>query len=300
MNGTIIKSSGGLYTVLSDGKTYDCKARGIFRHKKEPPLVGDKCTFSADEKLGFVIESITPRKNSLIRPPVANIDKLIISFAPRSPVPSTLYIDKLTCVAKHNGIEPVIVITKADLDREAAQKLEEEYTLSGFRVFITSSMQSDGVDALYDFICQSKNEIIAFAGASGVGKSSILNALFPKLELETGNISEKIERGKHTTRSVSLFELSQLIDGASGFIADTPGFSMLDLINFNFFSIEDLPLTFPEIENIIGKCRWRDCTHTKEDGCAFLSAVERGEIAESRKESYLEIRRELLLKNSWK
>lgn len=300
MNGTIIKSSGGLYTVLSDGKTYDCKARGIFRHKKEPPLVGDKCTFSADEKLGFVIESITPRKNSLIRPPVANIDKLIISFAPRSPVPSTLYIDKLTCVAKHNGIEPVIVITKADLDREAAQKLEEAYTLSGFRVFITSSMQSDGVDALYDFICQSKNEIIAFAGASGVGKSSILNALFPKLELETGNISEKIERGKHTTRSVSLFELSQLIDGASGFIADTPGFSMLDLINFNFFSIEDLPLTFPEIENIIGKCRWRDCTHTKEDGCAFLSAVERGEIAESRKESYLEIRRELLLKNSWK
>lgn len=300
MNGTIIKSSGGLYTVLSDGKTYDCKARGIFRHKKEPPLVGDKCTFSADEKLGFVIESITSRKNSLIRPPVANIDKLIISFAPRSPVPSMLYIDKLTCVAKHNGIEPVIVITKADLDREAAQKLEEAYTLSGFRVFITSSMQSDGVDALYDFICQSKNEIIAFAGASGVGKSSILNALFPKLELETGNISEKIERGKHTTRSVSLFELSQLIDGASGFIADTPGFSMLDLINFNFFSIEDLPLTFPEIENIIGKCRWRDCTHTKEDGCAFLSAVERGEIAESRKESYLEIRRELLLKNSWK
>lgn len=300
MNGTIIKSSGGLYTVLSDKKTYDCKARGIFRHKKEPPLVGDRCTFSADEKLGFVIESIMPRKNSLIRPPVANIDKLIISFAPRSPVPSTLYIDKLTCVARHNNIEPIIVITKADLDIDKAEKLRDTYVRSGFKVFLTSSKQNDGIDALYDFIYQNKNDIIAFAGASGVGKSSILNALFPKLALETGNISEKIERGKHTTRSVSLFELSDLIDGANGFIADTPGFSMLDFINFNFFSLEELPMTFPEIERIIGKCRWRDCTHTKEDGCEFLLAVERNEIAESRKESYLEMRRELSLKNSWK
>lgn len=300
MNGTIIKSSGGLYTVLSDKKTYDCKARGIFRHKKEQPLVGDRCTFSADEKLGFVIESIMPRKNSLIRPPVANIDKLIISFAPRSPVPSTLYIDKLTCVARHNDIEPIIVITKADLDIDKAEKLRDTYVRSGFKVFLTSSKQNDGIDALYDFIYQNKNDIIAFAGASGVGKSSILNALFPKLALETGNISEKIERGKHTTRSVSLFELSDLIDGANGFIADTPGFSMLDFINFNFFSLEELPMTFPEIERIIGKCRWRDCTHTKEDGCEFLLAVERNEIAESRKESYLEMRRELSLKNSWK
>ena len=299
MTGVIIGNSGGLYTVLSDGKRYDCRARGSFRHEKLTPLVGDRCVFSADKKLGYVISEISERKNALIRPAVSNIDTLIVAFAPTSPDPDLLYIDKLLSVAVYNGIRPVVAITKADLDKGGADKYKGIYSLTQIPVFVTSSEKNEGVDALFGYISEHADETFAFAGASGVGKSSLLNALFPKLSLMTGTLSEKISRGRHTTRAVSLFELSSFIDGASGFIADTPGFSMLDFIAFNFFPRKDLQSTFPEFENLIGKCRWRDCTHTKEDGCAIREAVKNGTVAASRLESYLKMDEELSKKNEW-
>lgn len=299
MNGIITESSGGLYTVLSQGERYDCRARGVLRHKKSAPLVGDRCVFSADEREGFIIESLCERKNSLIRPPIANIDTLIISFAAKAPTPSLLYIDKLVSVAVYNNITPVIVITKADLDAEAAENYKTIYEKANLKVFVTSANENKGIDALRDYIVERNDQIFAFAGSSGIGKSSLLNVLFPSLSLKTGEISEKIERGKHTTRSVSLFPLENLA-GGSGFIADTPGFSMLDFLEFNFFPLEALVSTFPEFAARVGECRWRDCSHTKEDGCLIRDAVASGEIAESRHESYLEMRKELMQKDFWK
>ena len=299
MTGIITASSGGLYTVRCGGETYACRARGLFRHKGATPLVGDRCEFSADDKLGYVITGIMPRKNELIRPAIANIDKLAISFAARSPAPDTLYIDKLTCTAVYKKIQPVIVVTKADLDPAGAEKLKKIYETTGAPVFITSSRDDGGISSLREYVKSCAGETFAFAGASGVGKSSLLNALFPSLELKTGEISQKTEHGKHTTRSVSLFELSKISVGADGFIADTPGFSMLDFINFNFFPFEALEGTFPEFEAHVGKCRWHDCTHTKEDGCAVKSAVEAGKIAPSRYESYLKLYDELSKKKDW-
>lgn len=299
MNGLIVGCLGGLYTVLSDGKEYKCRARGSFRHEKTMPLVGDRCVFSAEQKRGFVIESLGERKNALIRPSVANIDYLIIAFAVRSPAPDTLYIDKLVSVAVYNKITPVIAITKADLDPAAAEEFKKTYETAKLSVFVTSSEKGEGISDLRNFIAERGGATFAFAGASGVGKSSLLNAIFPDLSLKTGDISEKIERGRHTTRAVSLFPMSELIHGAAGFIADTPGFSMLDFIEFNFFPREELPHTFPEFAEYLGKCRWRDCTHTKEDGCAITEAVARGEIAKSRRESFLKIDEELSKKNVW-
>lgn len=299
MTGIIVGCLGGLYSVLSDGKIYSCRARGSFRHEKNPPLVGDRCSFAAEQKHGFVIDKLDQRKNALIRPSVANIDCLLIAFAVRSPAPDTLYIDKLTSVAVYNKITPVIAVTKADLDPAAAEKFKEIYEKANIPVFVTSSATGEGVDDLRDFIASRGNATFAFAGASGVGKSSLMNAIFPDLKLKTGAISEKIERGRHTTRAVSLYPLCELVDGANGFIADTPGFSMLDFIAFNFFPREELPHTFPEFEKFLGKCRWRDCTHTKEDGCAITEAVARGEIAKSRRESFLKMDEELSKKNAW-
>ena len=299
MNGLIVGCLGGLYTVLSDGKEYKCRARGSFRHEKTSPLVGDRCVFSAEQKRGFVIESLGERKNALIRPSVANIDYLIIAFAVRSPAPDTLYIDKLVSVAVYNKITPVIAVTKADLDPAAAEEYRDIYKKAKLTVFVTSSEKSEGISDLRGFIASHKDATFAFAGASGVGKSSLLNAIFPDLKLKTGDISEKIERGRHTTRAVSLFPMSELTHGAGGFIADTPGFSMLDFISFNFFSLEELPHTFPEFEKYAGKCRWRDCTHTKEDGCAITEATARGEIAKSRRESFLKMYEELSKRAVW-
>lgn len=298
MTGIIVKSSGGLYTVLCGGTFYPCRARGAFRHRRSSPLVGDRCEFSVDDKLGYVINAILPRKNELIRPAISNIDALVVVFAARSPAPDTLYIDKLLCTATYKKIRPVVVITKSDVDKDGAENLARTYLTTGADVFITSSKNGDGVSKLREFILGQNGLTYAFVGASGVGKSSLLNALFPALSLKTGEISQKIERGKHTTRSVSLFELSK-ISGGDGFIADTPGFSMLDFVNFNFFPLQALESTFPEFETLVGKCRWHDCTHTKEDGCAVKAALKNGYVAPSRYESYLSLYDELSKKKEW-
>ena len=316
--GKILKGVGGLYTVrlLSDtvlpvGSVVGCRARGAFRHEHLTPLPGDTVTLSCPdspapaeatsrrgEQAGFAIEAIHGRKNALIRPPVANLDYLFITMAAASPTPILTTVDKLIAIAEFNGIEPVVVITKNELDPTYADTLLSLYRTCGFTCFSTSAVQGVGVEPIDLFIRERLNgKIAAFAGASGIGKSTLMNRLFPHLQLSTSEISRKIERGRHTTRQVELFCLSD--DPDCGYIADTPGFSMLDFERFDFFEKEDLPETMREFVPYIGSCRYTKCSHTKEEGCAILEAVRRGEIPPSRHASYLELYETLKSKKKW-
>ena len=305
--GKIIGVSGGLYKIQAEnGDTVFCRAKGAFRHSGMTPLVGDNVrlrfdgvTVKSDESGGgVVIEEILERKNSLIRPPMANLDCMFVSMAAASPAPILSTVDKLIAIAEHNSIEPFIVIEKCELDRKKAAEIREIYELGGFKVFPVSCVTGEGVDVLRDFIYSELcGKTSAFSGASGVGKSTLMNMLFPFLSLETGNISRKIERGRHTTRSVELYSLED--GGKTVYIADTPGFSMLDFKNFDFFSKEDLPYTFREFVPLIGQCRYTKCSHTKEEGCAILEEIKDGRIARSRHDSFLEIYSILKDKKEW-
>ena len=298
IKGTIIKGVGGLYYVRPDGtdELIPCRARGKFRHEGLTPLVGDRVLLAMDNEA--VIAEIIDRKNALIRPPLANLDILFVSMASSFPSPILLSVDKLICIAEHHGIEPVIVVGKSELDTESTKKICEIYRNAGFEVFAISAKNGDGVNALEDYLrTHLCGKIAAFAGASGVGKSTLLSRLFPDREIETGEISLKIERGKNTTRHVELFQYP--CDGGIGHIADTPGFSLLDFVRFDFFGKEDLPNTMREFRPYLGACRYKKCTHTKEDGCAILEAVKNGEIASSRHESFLDIYGALKDKREW-
>lgn len=281
--GMILCGTGGLYTVLlDDGRTLRCKARGLFRAKKITPLAGDrvKIRYGDSGEKGYFIENIYPRKTELSRPPIANLDTVFISLSPASPEPNLFYTDKLICSAINAGITPAVVVTKSDIDDEKAAELEKIYS-PAFPFFKTSSENSTGKEELLKYIME-KTHICAFAGASGVGKSTLINTMFPEFSLKTGAISEHSGRGKHTTRTVSLIQTK-----FGGFVADTPGFTMLELENQPVFDYENLFFLFPEFEKFFGKCKYRGCTHTKEEGCAVLDAVEHGIVAKSRHESYL-------------
>lgn len=305
--GKIIGVSGGLYKIqTADDETVFCRAKGAFRHSGLTPLVGDNVllrfdgvTVKSDESGGgVVIEKVLERRNALIRPPMANLDCMFVSMASASPAPILPTVDKLIAIAEHNGIEPFIVIEKCELDRERTDEIRKIYELGGFKVFAVSCVTGEGIDELRDFIYTNLcGRTTAFSGASGVGKSTLMNMLFPSLSLETGNISRKIERGKHTTRSVELYSLER--NGQTVYIADTPGFSMLDFKNFDFFSKDDLPYTFREFVPLIGQCRYTKCSHTKEEGCAILEEIKNGRIARSRHDSFLEIYSILKDKKEW-
>ncbi len=322
-NGRIIRGVGGLYYVLVAsseeatvvGKLLPCRARGKFRHSNVTPLVGDTVeiifndrtlkTLSSDEANDkksaseIMISEIIDRKSALIRPPLANLDYMFISMASASPAPILSTVDKLISIAEFNNIEPIIVIGKSELDRDTANSISDTYRKAGFTVFNVSVFENEGIEELAAFInANLKGKIAAFSGASGVGKSSLMNKLFPSLKLDTGEISQKIERGKNTTRHVELF--AHECDGGIGYIADTPGFSMLDFEHFDFFKKEDLPLTVREFGDYIGLCKYTKCSHTKEDGCAILEAVRRGDIAKSRHDSFVEIYEVLKNKTDWK
>lgn len=299
--GIILSGIGGLYTVKTDdGELLGCRAKGAFRKAGLSPLAGDQVSVRLPEFAGEepFIEQILPRKNALIRPPIANLETLLITFAPKDPVPSTLYLDKLLSIAVFNKITPVVVVTKQDVDAKGAEEFADIYRKAGFPVFICSSESGAGISCLQQFV-KTLPGICAFAGASGVGKSTLMNALFPSLSLETGRLSEKIARGRHTTRSVVLYPIES--DSAS-YVADTPGFSMLDFIEYDFYGIEDLPHCFPEFEAHMANCRYTDCSHTKESAadCAVVAAIERGEIARERHESYLSLYNDLVGKRPWK
>ena len=297
--GRIIRSTGGLYTVDTGDSLIACRAKGAFRHDGKKPLAGDIVTLRGN-KGEYAVSEIHERKNSLIRPPLANLDYLFVVVAAASPDPILLTVDKLISIAEFNSIEPVVIITKEDLDSDSANKIAEIYIKCGFTVFVTSPESGSG--EVLDFIKQNcADSLIAFAGNSGVGKSTLMNALFPTLSLETGDISQKTERGKHTTRAVELYPLSDLlgIEGACGYAADTPGFSMLDFVRFDFYRKEDLPGTFREFDRYIGQCKYTKCTHTVEDGCAILEALRSGEIPESRHESFRALYADLKDKKDW-
>ena len=315
--GRLIRGVGGLYEILLDtgetplsGKRVASRAKGQFRHEGVTPLVGDRVRVSFDDAAllqnegeyatrtdggGAVIEEILPRKNALIRPPMANLDFLFITMAAARPAPVLETVDKLISIAEYNGIEPLLVIGKSDVDPVAAEKIREIYTVAGFSVFVLSALNGGGeVNRLRAFIAENLNgKIAAFAGASGVGKSTLMNALFEGFSLETGEISGRIDRGKHTTRRVDLYAVGD------GFIADTPGFSMLDFVRFDFFTRDDLFGTMREFAPYLGDCRYKKCTHTREEGCAVLAAVARGEIPKTRHESFVSMYDALKNKHEW-
>ena len=298
-SGRIIKGVGGLYQVqLPDRETpVACRAKGAFRHENLSPLVGDIVSLEFDPTGDAMISDIEERKNELIRPPLSNLDYMFVTLAAAKPQPVLETVDKLICILEHHHITPVIVVTKYDADPDYAEELHALYAGAGFDAFCTCSKDGYGVDALREYVkTRCEGSISAFAGASGVGKSTLLNALFPALELQTSEISRKIERGRHTTRTVELFHMPGT---ESGYIADTPGFSMLDFARFNFFSKEDLPLTMREFAPHLGNCRFTKCSHTKEQGCAILEAVKRGEIAKSRHDSFVAIYDVLKNKHDW-
>lgn len=298
VKGRITQLLGGLYTVrVNDGEGFcevSCRARGAFRHSNISPLVGDVVTLDMSDG-NAVIDELCDRRNALIRPPLANLDTVFVTMAASSPKPMLDMTDKLTAILEHNDIEPVIVIGKCELDRDYATVLKETYEKAGYRVFTLSCKTGEGIDEIKTFVeTELDGKIAAFAGASGVGKSTLMNKLFPDFELSVGDVSRKTERGRHTTRAVTLFPI-----GKDGFLADTPGFSMLDFERFDFFDIDDLPLAFREINERIGQCRYTKCTHTKEQGCAIVDAVKSGEIAKSRHESYLILFDILKNKHKW-
>lgn len=300
LTGIVTQCVGGLYTVRITGEAsareIACRARGAFRHNNLSPLVGDtvRVDVSAGEE-NAVLAEICDRRNSLIRPPIANLDCVFIAMAAAKPTPMPDMTDKLTAILEHNDIDPIIVIEKCELDRESAQRLKEVYSKAGYRVFVLSCATGEGIEEIRKFIdAHLISKIAAMAGASGVGKSTLLNKLFPSLELSTGGVSRKTERGRHTTRAVTLYPI-----GNGSYFADTPGFSMLDFERFDFFELDDLPLAFPEINERIGECRYTKCTHLKEDGCAIVEAVRSGEIAKSRHDSYVSLFEILKNKHKW-
>lgn len=308
-NGKIVKGVGGKYTVrTADGARFAARARGAFRHAQISPEVGDDVTLRIEENGDAYIESIGARKNLLIRPPMANLDILFITAAAAKPAPVLSTLDKLSAICVHGGILPVFVITKCDLDPAGGARIAALYEKSGFPAFTLRGLgddadgtngaggtDADEVAALRDFLAENlPGKTAAFAGASGIGKSTLLNLLFPALALATGSISEKIERGRHTTRHVELFEA----DG--GLVADTPGFGMLDFMRFDFMKVGDLADAFPDFAPYLGRCRYTKCTHLCEDGCAVCEAVERGDIERSRHDSYVELYHTLKEKKEWK
>ena len=295
--GKVVKGLGGLYetrVVTENGiERLSCRAKGVLKRDEEKVLIGDNVKILLDDSTpdGLVISEIVERKNSLIRPPMANLDYLFIVFAAKKPSPVIETVDKLIAISVHNGITPVIVITKSDLDAEIADELAAIYIKVGIPTFVTSSEDKTGVEPLAEYIESEVKDgkTAAFAGASGVGKSTLMNALFPNLTLATAEISRKIERGRHTTRHVEIFEIQGGLD--TGFLADTPGFLLIDFARFDFFSLEEIIPTFPEFLPYVGKCRYTDCAHVGEgaDECAIAKATLDGIIPESRLESYRSI-----------
>jgi ribosome biogenesis GTPase len=315
--GILIRGVGGLFGVcplpLTPGSpVLSCRARGIFRHEKITPLPGDTVVIQRDSdtpaKQGvrsadaeYVIDEILPRTNTLVRPPLANLTHLFLMIPSAHPAPDLLTADKLISIAEVNRIEPVIVISKQDLDPAASESIRRIYADAGFSTFVVSVDNPDSVQVLREYILSLAKEenpvIAAFAGASAAGKSTMMMQLFPGLSLKTGDVSRKTERGRQTTRHVELFPFEA--GGQICLIADTPGFSLLDFTQFNFFDPAELPESFREFRDHLGGCRYTKCSHTKEEGCAILAAVKSGTIPKSRHQSFLSLYEVLKKKTKW-
>ena len=276
--GRIIRSLSGFYEVRTAETTVTCRARGSLRRTNESPLTGDMVEITQEKGKGMV-EKILPRRNQFIRPAVANVDALVVFAANTNPVTEPFLIDRVAAIAGDQEVEVILCVNKCDLD--PAEDLIRIYTHAGFRVIAASAETGEGVEELRDLI---RGKLVAFTGNSGVGKSSILNRLCPELNLPTGEVSEKLGRGRHTTRHVELYDL-----GEGTFVADTPGFSSFDTDQMDVMLKENLQYAFPDFEKYIGSCQFHDCTHRKEPGCAVRAALEAGVIEKTRYESYLRL-----------
>ncbi len=276
MEGLIRKGIGGFYTVeTDDGRLVVCRARGKFRKEGISPCAGDRVRITEENGEG-ALEEISPRRNWLPRPPLANLDLLVVVSSLREPFPDSVMLDKTIAAAELDGIQPVVVFTKTDLEDGSA--LKAVYDLAGIPCVVVSSPQGRGVEEVRSLLT---GKISAFTGNSGVGKSTLLNALFPQLDLRTGEISQKLGRGRHTTREVELYKIEE-----GTYVADTPGFSTFDLTRYRLTDREQLARGFREFLPYLGECQFTSCSHTREKGCAILKAVREGKIAASRHESY--------------
>lgn len=277
LNGTIVKGIGGFYYVEAAGRIYECKARGVFRLHELVPTVGDHCEITVNDDGYALIESISERRNIFVRPAVANLDKLFVVVSARDPSPNTLVIDRVVAAAEYSDVEPIIVLTKTDL--APADEIREVYQKAGIKVITVNYQTGEGIQLVRDELTRCTS---AFAGNSGVGKSTLLNAVDPTLRQKTADISRKLGRGRHTTREVELFRLP-----FGGMIADTPGFSSFDGEVGAVIEKDQLQYCFREFEPYLGECRFVSCAHLCEKGCAVLAGLKAGCIAKSRHESYL-------------
>ena len=286
--GILIRVTGGFYYVDCNGEILECKARGVFRKNGNTPVVGDKVEVEIKPDGYHSLTEILPRKNFLTRPPLANLDRLFIVVSAVRPEPNTLVIDKLTAAAAAIDVEPVVVFSKTDMS--SVDDLLKTYRQAGFKCIVYSDVTKEGVEDVKELLT---GKLSAFIGNSGVGKSTLLNNILPDLGLKTADISDKLGRGRHTTRTVELFKTE------SGFIADTPGFSTVDLIRYSLNNKDNLMNCFPEFEDYMGSCMFTSCSHTVEKGCAIIDAVNNGEIAQSRHISYKLMYEELKDIKSW-
>jgi len=285
VQGHIIKGYSGFYYVAYENKIYECSLRGKNRISKTDFLPGDLVEFSAINEEKGVIEKVLERKSKLIRPAIANVEQIIIVTSASNPEPDLMFVDRMSIIALYNKIEPIICFSKADLlDESKRKELAETYELCGFSVIFTSVITNDGIDELKTHL---KNKISVFAGNSGVGKSSLINAISGQDFSQIGEISTKLKRGKHTTRHVELFALDE-----TTFIADTPGFSALLLPQE--LTREQLGRFFPDFMESLDKCRFNTCLHRSEPDCAVKNSLQKGEIAQSRYENYLILLQEVI------
>lgn len=285
--GRIVRSLSGFYDVRTPDGTVTCRARGILRKQGCTPLTGDLVEITLEHGKGMV-EKVLPRSSSFIRPAVANIDALVVFAANVNPVTEPFLIDRVAAIAGSQGVPVYLCVNKCDLD--PAVDLVKIYESAGFPVIRTSAETGEGVEALCELI---RGKVTAFTGNSGVGKSSILNRLCPELELPTGEVSEKLGRGRHTTREVVLYE------SCGGLVADTPGFASLEMERAAYIPKENLQFAFPEVERYFGQCKFTGCSHTVEKGCAVRAALEAGEIDKTRYESYVTLYNEAKEVKEW-
>ncbi len=289
MTGIILKAISSFYYVSCENGIYECKARGNFRKTGVSPVVGDRVQISVTDGLYGVIEHIEKRKNLLTRPIIANIDKLFIVSSYTTPKPDSVMIDRLTATCVFNNIEPIIVFNKCDMG--SFDDWVKIYKNSKFKTFVVSAVTNEGIEDIKNEV---KDCISAFAGNSGVGKSSILNAVFSDLMLKTGEVSDKLGRGRHTTRHTQLFKNSY-----GGYVADTPGFSSIDIQDNTYEFKTHLAECFPDINKFAHTCKFTSCTHICEKGCKVLEAVEDGLVEISRHNSYKTIYNELKDVEKW-
>ena len=286
--GIIMKITGGFYYVEAAESVYECKARGVFRKRGMSPLVGDVVDITVPDDGYCSIDRIYERRNSLVRPALANLDNLMIISSVKEPDVNLYLIDKMTAAAVNKEITPIVVFSKSDLAQ--TDDLVEIYRKVNIPAFSFSSIDNQGLDEIKAVL---KDKVTAFCGNSGVGKSTLLNALFPELSLQTGEISDKLGRGRHTTRTVELFKKH------GGYIADTPGFSTVDIERFELIRKDELKFAFPEFDEYFGTCQFNSCNHVCEKGCRVLKAVEEGIIPQSRHDSYVRMYNEVKDIKEW-